>query len=167
MNLAGESVQEGGPFSPGQASKLPSKCEHVCNNYASAMLPELFNVWDAQQVVFLFLFLSHVTVTETHYRLGINKMLPWFLCAEDVKRVLAGFLLEIVLWVSCPRGTRLNFSLPLIQHLPLAVKNTHYIFPVNFNFFLLIQQRNQTCPLLMRHFVFSCSWTRVPSSMER
>lgn len=70
---------------------------------------------------FFFPFLSHMTVTETYYRLGLNKMLPWFLYAEDVKRVLAGFLLEIVQWVSCPRGTRLNLGLPSIQHLPLAV----------------------------------------------
>lgn len=46
------------PFSPGQDSKFPSKCEHMCNNYASATLPELFNVWDAQQVFFSF-FIPH------------------------------------------------------------------------------------------------------------
>lgn len=95
MNLAGESVQEGGPFPPVKPQNYPVNV-NTCAIITCLLSCQSSLMFEMPNKLFFFPFLSHMTVTETHYRLGLNKMLPWFLNAEDVKRVLAGFLLEIV-----------------------------------------------------------------------
>lgn len=96
-------------------------------------------------------FLPFPTVTETHYRLGLNKMPPWFLCAEDVKKGVGSFSV----W-NCPgrlvpeeHALCRLLSHPSIQHLPLAVETYTYI-PGNFlKFFFYFYMHTLDAPFCL------------------